>query len=292
MKILVTGAKGQLGRSIQACFPSEWNLFCTTSMELDISDRQSVIDAVSIFRPDCIINAAAYTAVDKAEAEPDIAKKVNTDGIKYLAEAAAIYNARLFHISTDYVFDGTSQIPYKEEDTPNPLSVYGTTKLAGEVAATQANPNTVIIRTSWVFSEYGNNFVKTMLKLGNQKKELNIVDDQYGCPTYAGDLALAILALIKNTSRDISGIYHYCGNEITTWHEFALKIFKYAYQIDALKAMPIVNPIPSVQYPVPAKRPHYSVMNCKKINAYGIDSSNWDSRLIQVITQLSKNGDL
>lgn len=282
MKVLITGAAGQLGRCILDQFPSTWELFAVNSSELDISQESSVSLMVSSIRPDAIINTAAYTAVDKAEAEPDRAHLINVEGARYLAKAALKCNAQLFHISTDYVFDGKTNHPYEESASTNPLGIYGRTKLDGEQAVISANPQATIIRTSWVFSEYGNNFVKTMLRLGLARNELNIVNDQYGCPTYAGDLAQAILDLI-NTKKNHAGIYHYCGDTITTWYAFALAIFEQAAQYNAATRKPKLSPITTIQYPTPAKRPAYSALDCHKIQSLGVRLSDWNHRLKHVI---------
>jgi dTDP-4-dehydrorhamnose reductase len=228
---------------------------------------------------DLIINCAAYTAVDKAEKEQELANQVNHLAVKQLAKIANNQQARLIHISTDYVFDGESDKPYIETDMPNPINVYGRTKLAGEKALQAAMPmNAFIIRTSWLYSEYGNNFVKTMLKLGKERDELSVVNDQMGSPTYAADLADAILEIIKHKKfRDVAQttqIYHYSNEGEISWHEFAKEIFKLA-EIDCK-----VSPIPTQQYPTPAKRPRNTLMNKDKIvKVFNIKISNWKTSL-------------
>ncbi|KAA8999853.1 dTDP-4-dehydrorhamnose reductase [Affinibrenneria salicis] len=273
MKILLTGSNGQLGRCFQDRLPAEWLVWATDSDKLDITSREKVLAAVKKFQPNVIVNAAAYTAVDKAESEPELADLVNKVGPQNLALAAESVGARLVHVSTDYVFDGTATVPYVETDKTNPLGVYGKTKLEGEIAVSHILPDAIIIRTAWVFSEYGNNFVKTMLRLAKDRDELGIVSDQLGCPTYAGDIANAIVQLI-NKNAD-AGIYHYCGNIEVSWYEFALEIFKYAETKRLLDKIPRLNPILTEQYITPAKRPGYSVLSCEKIKKYEVILSDW-----------------
>ncbi|AOR57985.1 dTDP-4-dehydrorhamnose reductase [Pectobacterium parmentieri] len=273
MKILLTGAKGQLGRCFQDRLPAEWEILATDSNELDITDLERVAEVVKNFQPDAIVNAAAYTAVDKAESEPEIAESINVHGPQNLAIVATKYNVRLVHVSTDYVFDGNATEPYNEDSATNPLSVYGNTKLAGEQAVTKIAPEAIIVRTAWVFSEYGNNFVKTMLRLAKERDSLSIVNDQRGCPTYAGDLAQAIIALLEKNAE--GGIYHYCGDEEVSWYEFAEEIFKVASKRNAISSAPILTAINTEEYPTPAKRPKYSTLDCFKINNLNITQSNW-----------------
>src|SRR5476649_2573864 len=218
MKILLTGSNGQLGLCFQDRIPEGWTLQATDSEELDITDRNKVFSSVSDYRPDVIVNAAAYTAVDKAETNAGMAALVNAVGPENLAIAAKEIGAMFFHISTDYVFDGTSKTPYLETDKTNPLGVYGKTKLDGEIAVLDVLPESIIIRTAWVFSEYGNNFVKTMLRLARERDTLSIVDDQRSSPTYAGDIAQAIIDIA--TVDDARGIYHFCGDREVSWKEF------------------------------------------------------------------------
>ncbi|MBN3217268.1 dTDP-4-dehydrorhamnose reductase [Pectobacterium polaris] len=281
MKILLTGANGQLGRCFQDRFPAEWGILATDSNQLDITDLERVEEVVKSFRPDAIVNAAAYTAVDKAESEPEIAENINVHGPHNLATVATKYNVRLVHVSTDYVFDGNATEPYSENSPTNPLSVYGKTKLEGEQAVTKASPEAIIVRTAWVFSEYGNNFVKTMLRLGKERDRLSIVGDQRGCPTYAGDLAQAIIALLQQNAT--GGIYHYCGDKEVSWFEFSEFIFKNAVINSVINTAPTLLPITTQQFPTPASRPQYSVLECEKINALSIPLSNWENSLKNII---------
>lgn len=286
MKVLLTGANGQLGHCFMDKFPIDWILLATDSQQLDITDNLAVNNFINEHRPDVIVNAAAYTAVDMAEDEQDLAYQINEIGPKNLATAAKKYNAKFIHVSTDYVFDGTKNIPYTEEDTTNPINIYGETKRNGEVAILNNNPSAIIIRTSWVFSEYGNNFVKTMLKLASNKSELSIINDQLGCPTYAGDIANTILTMIMNHCD--GGIYHYCGDQCVTWFKFATKIFLIANELNPLTTKKVVvKPILTSGYPTKAKRPLYSVLSMNKIEKIaGIKASDWNNALIHVISHI------
>ncbi|MDY4376090.1 dTDP-4-dehydrorhamnose reductase [Pectobacterium carotovorum] len=277
MKILLTGANGQLGRCFQDRLPAEWEILATDAAELDITDLAHIEKMVSTFRPDAIVNAAAYTAVDKAESEPELAAKINVTGPENLAIIASKQGIRLVHVSTDYVFDGNATEPYNEDSATNPLSVYGKTKLAGEQAVAKASSEAIIVRTAWVFSEYGNNFVKTMLRLGKERDALSIVGDQRGCPTYAGDLAQAIIALLQKNAT--GGIYHYSGDREVSWFEFAQVIFAAAVKKAVLNKAPVLTPITTTQYPTPAHRPAYSTLAGHKIKGLGITLSDWQRAL-------------
>ncbi|GKV95168.1 dTDP-4-dehydrorhamnose reductase [Pectobacterium aroidearum] len=281
MKILLTGANGQLGRCFQDRLPKDWQVYATDAAELDITNSDQVNAVVAHYQPDAIVNAAAYTAVDKAESEPELAERINAIGPANLATVAAKYKIRLIHVSTDYVFDGNATTPYSENTETNPLSVYGATKLAGEHAVTAALPDAIIVRTAWVFSEYGNNFVKTMLRLSQDRDTLNIVADQHGCPTYAGDLAQALIILLQHKA--VGGIYHYSGDKEVSWYQFAQAIFSVAINKSLLKQAPTLIPITTEQYPTPAHRPAYSTLACKKIEQEGITLSNWQNALQKVI---------
>lgn len=274
-KILVTGAGGQLGselRDIAPYFPQH-EFFFAGRKELDIADEKSIKNVFSVFAPDYCINCAAYTAVDKAETEKEQAFAVNATAVKNTAKASRQQATKLIHISTDYVFDGTATEPYKEEDTTNPLSVYGQSKLQGEIEVQKEAPSSVIIRTSWVYSSYGNNFVKTMLRLMQSRPEINVVDDQYGSPTYAADLAKALLDIIDKTNWQ-PGIYHYSNEGVTTWYGFAEAIKKMSGSACA------VHPITTDQYPTAAKRPRYSVLNKEKIKTvFHVQLPYWEESL-------------
>ena len=296
MRILVNGKNGQLGRSIQKIVNTGTKIgnnqnpndfIFVAREELDLRSEISIshyFDKNDKF--DIIINCAAYTAVDKAEKEKELANQVNHLAVKQLAKIANKQQARLIHISTDYVFDGESDKPYTETDETNPINVYGRTKLAGESALQALMPiNAVIIRTSWVYSEYGNNFVSTMLRLGRERDELSVVNDQMGSPTYAADLADAILEIIKHKEfRDVAQTtqtYNYSNEGEISWHEFAKEIFK----IEKIECE--VNSITSQQYPSPAKRPRNTFMKKDKIvKVFNIKISNWKSSLNTCMTIL------
>jgi dTDP-4-dehydrorhamnose reductase len=287
MRILVTGKNGQLGKSIHKIVTNNEqtdDFVFVGREELDLSNENNIARYFENNVFDIIINCAGYTAVDKAEEEQDLANQVNHLAVKQLAQIAKNQQAKLIHISTDYVFDGESDQPYTETDVTNPVNVYGKTKLAGEQALQEAMPtNAIIIRTSWVYSEYGNNFVKTMLRLGGERDELNVVSDQIGSPTYATDLAGVILEIIQNKSFKEEGqttqIYHYSNEGEISWHEFAKEIFKIA-KIDC-KA----NPIVTEQYPMPAQRPKNTSMNKDKImKTFNANPVPWKDSLEKCLT--------
>lgn len=284
MKVLLTGANGQLGRCFQDRLPDGWSVLATDTDSLDITDEAQVQATVKSWQPDAIVNAAAYTAVDKAESEPELAARINVAGPEYLARAARQLGARFIHVSTDYVFDGTATRPYSETDATHPLGVYGQTKLDGERAVLKVNPAAQIVRTAWVFSEYGNNFVKTMLRLGRDRDTLGVVADQRGCPTYAGDIADAIISLLQQQAD--AGLYHFCGDEEVSWHDFAGAIFTIAGEQQLLTRTPVVNAITTEQYPTPAARPAYSTLDCGKIARLGIQPSAWREALGVIIPKL------
>ncbi len=285
IKVLVTGANGQLGQCLQDRFPAHWDILAVDSDRLDITDVDQVTACVAEFKPDIIMNAAAYTAVDKAETEQALCQRVNVEGARNLAQAAQLFSAKFIHISTDYVFDGTATQPYTENIPTNPQSVYGETKLAGEIAVTQVCPESVIIRTAWVFSEYGNNFVKTMLKLGKARDTFGVVSDQIGCPTYAGDLAQAMIDIVMK-GQFVPGIYHFCGDIAVSWYEFAVCIFEKAAATGQYSATPVVKAITTADYPTPAQRPHYSVLDCHKIIQLGIAPSDWKQALHNIMEKI------
>lgn len=292
MKILVTGANGQLGRCLADVMKDvDAEFFFLDKTQMDLSSPDDVRSQLDKFKPDFVVNAAAYTAVDKAESEPELAQLINATSPEVMALWCHANNAGFIHVSTDYVFDGSGSVPYTENDAVNPTSVYGRTKLAGEVAILKVNPAAIIIRTAWVFSEYGHNFVKTMLRLGAQRDELKVVADQIGCPTYAGDLALAIKKLISKVQNlsCYGGIYHFCGDKALTWCDFAKQIFITAKTKSVLTKDIVVFPISTSEYPTPAKRPAYSVLNNQKIALhFGIAPSDWSLALERVTKLLSE----
>ncbi|RRZ94548.1 dTDP-4-dehydrorhamnose reductase [Erwinia sp. 198] len=287
MKVLLTGASGQVGSCFQDLAKEKFpqvELLATDRSQLDITDAAAVDRLVAQFQPNVIFNAAAYTAVDRAESDPEGAWNVNVQAVENIALAAQRYHAFFVHISTDYVFNGESDTPWLEDHPCDPQSVYGSTKLAGEKAALSCEQS-IVLRTSWVFSEYGNNFLKTMLRLGKERPGLSIIDDQRGCPTYAGDIASAVMEIIFAVSRP-TGIYHYSGVGEVSWYGFANAIFQKAFTIGLLEKMPELSPIPTAQFPTPAKRPKYSVMSTDKIAAAGIKPVSWPPRVDYVLQKL------
>ena len=274
--ILVTGANGQLGSEIRELSSDyENNCFFTDRNELDISNLEAVKNYVDKNSIDVIINCAAYTAVDKAEDDESNADAVNNVAVKYLSQVSKDRNIKLIHISTDYVYDGKNYKPYTEDDIVNPNSVYGKTKLAGEKAMQDINPsNSIIIRTSWVYSSFGANFVKTMLRLGKEKEQLGVIFDQVGTPTYAKDLAKAILEIIPNISNEKIEIYNYSNEGVLSWYDFAKEIMRMA-KLDCK-----INPIETKEYPTPATRPHFSLLNKSKIKqTFNITIPYWKNSL-------------
>ena len=278
MVVLVTGANGQLGQAIQSIvdnYPSIDFVFCSSS-DLDITNSANCEAIFKQYKPQFCINAAAYTAVDKAESEPEKAHLINVTGAKNVAEVCKQYNTILLHISTDFVFDGTAKKPYTEDDVPNPIGVYGQTKLDGEIAIQNTWNKHFIIRTSWVYSPFGNNFMKTMIRLGNEKDELSVVSDQIGTPTNAIDLAEVLLFIVENQKMKIKsfGIYHFSNKGECSWYDFAKEIFTLNHIQINLKS------IPTEAYPTSAKRPKYSVLDKTKITTtFGIPINNWKESL-------------
>ena len=283
--ILVTGSNGQLGNELKSLIQTNdaFTFHFHDIDTLDITDQEAINVFFNTHPVNLIINCAAYTAVDKAESEPEQAILVNQKAVGLLDNAAKKYNCRIIHISTDYVFDGTKNTPYKEEDKTNPVSIYGKSKLAGEKALTPNN--TIIIRTSWLYSSFGNNFVKTMLRLSKEKNEIKVIFDQTGTPTYATDLAEAILSIVMYARDDkfYPGIYHYANEGVTSWYDFAKAIFAHE------KANCEVIPIETHELPMPAKRPFYSVLNKKKIkNTYNITVPYWRNSLEKCLEKISQ----
>ena len=274
-KILITGAKGQLGTELGKLLP---HAVKTDYDTLDITNEDAVRKFVKFNDIDTIVNCAAYTAVDKAEDDVDNAHNLNVCGPQNLARCGV----KMVHISTDYVFDGTAHTPYKPSDKPNPISVYGKTKLAGEKAAFVGNTApTIVIRTAWLYSPYGNNFVKTMLRLGAEKTDINVVNDQIGTPTYAGDLARAIVKILPQINADNSGIYHFTDEGVCSWYDFATEIMNMS------GSQCNVHPIPTSKYPTRATRPAYSVLDKTDIkDVFGIEIPHWRKSLDACLKQL------
>ena len=280
MVVLVTGANGQLGQSLQFIaknYPELHFVFCSSS-DLDITNLESCQAVFLKIKPNYCINAAAYTAVDKAESEPEKANLINVIGPKNLAAVCKEFSSVLLHISTDFVFDGSKNIPYNETDIPNPTGVYGQTKLDGEKAIQAVFENYYIIRTSWVYSQFGNNFMKTMLRLASERDSISVVNDQIGTPTNAVDLANALIQIILTDNRqpttDNFGVYNFSNEGQCSWYDFAKEIFK----INNIKID--LKPIPTSSFPTPAKRPKYSVLDKTKINStFGLEIKNWELSL-------------
>ena len=282
-KFLITGAKGQVGHCLVQQLTGKVDILALDRDELDISNQAAVLRTVAEFKPDVIINAAAHTAVDKAETEVELSEDINVKGPLYLAQAANQVGALILHISTDYVFNGEGSHEYKESDATGPQGVYGRTKLAGEIAIQQANPRSIILRTAWVFGEHGYNFVKTMLRLAKDRDTLGVVGDQFGGPTYAGDIASVLINIanqILEGKEDAFGIYHFTGKPYVSWNDFAKAIFSEAVSQQVITKAPVVNSITTRDYPTPAKRPANSRLDLSKIKqTFGIEPSDWQKAL-------------
>ena len=289
MKILVFGSKGQLGQCLYDQLSHTDNeVLYTSRVQIDIADFEETKNKILDVAPDLVINATAYTAVDKAEEEHQAADRINHLAVANIASICNQLDCWLIHVSTDYVFDGNSEVPYKEDNPTNPQGVYGGSKLKGEVAIEASGCKYLIIRTAWVYSEYGNNFLKTMLQLGADRDELSIVGDQIGCPTYAQDIAKTIVSILSllDLKGSSLGIYHYCGDEPCSWYGFACAIFLEA-EVQELKTPSYVKLITTADYPTPAIRPAYSVLDCTKIEScFDVTSSSWRDGIKIVINRL------
>lgn len=282
MKILITGSNGQLGNELRLLenHNRQHAFFFTDVEELDITNKTAVLNYVQDNQIELIINCAAYTAVDRAENDEPVARLINALAVLNLGEVASEVGAKIIHVSTDYVFSGKAFLPYKETDSPNPVSAYGRTKLEGEQLLQQACADAVIIRTAWLYSEFGNNFVKTMIRLGKERDSLNVVYDQVGSPTYAADLAAAIMTIV-NADKWVAGIYHFTNEGVCSWYDFTIAIHQLAgIQCD-------INPIRSEQYPTPTERPHYSVLDKQKIrDTYEVNVPHWYEALQRCIEKM------
>ena len=282
MNILITGCNGQLGNEIQLLQAqyAQHTWFNTDVNELDITDKAAIERFVEANEIDGIVNCAAYTAVDKAESDPQLARKLNAEAPAFLAEAVAKRGGWMVQVSTDYVFNGTKHTPYVETDEPCPNSVYGQTKLEGEQAVSKLCPNAMIIRTAWLYSEFGNNFVKTMIRLGREREQLGVIFDQVGTPTYAHDLAMVIMTAIDNGIKP--GVYHFSNEGVTSWYDFTKSI----HRLSGINTCQ-VSPLHTAEYPTPACRPAYSVLDKTKIKAaYGIEIPHWEESLAKCIAKL------
>ena len=283
--ILVTGSDGQLGSELKELSPQyQAEFFFTDKIALDITNQDKIQEYIHNNKINTIINCAAYTMVDKAEKDRESANLINNKAVEYLATIAKKENIKLIHISTDYVFNGKNHKPYIEEDSVAPNSIYGQTKLDGELALQKINPkNSIIIRTSWVYSSFGANFVKTMLRLGKEKDSLGVIFDQVGTPTYAKDLATTILDILPQIKNDTVEIYHYSNEGVLSWYDFAKEIMRMA-KLDCS-----INPIETKEYPTPATRPHYSLLNKSKIkNKFNIEIPFWKDSLDQCLKNMGE----
>jgi len=288
MRVLITGCNGQVGHCLTEQLNRKENtvVLALTREDLDITDSVAVNKITLKFNPNVIINAAAYTAVDNAEKEVELSYKINRDGPKYLAESAQKINAAMLHISTDYVFSGDKDGQYHPEDPTEPQGIYGKSKLAGELAVAAACDKHIVLRTAWVFGEHGNNFVKTMLRLGKDRNALSIVGDQFGGPTYAGDIAGALIEIATQIEQKKTveyGIYHFSGFPHVSWFEFAQTIFNTAKIQNLFDKTPVLTSISTADYPTPAKRPANSKLATNKIvESFGIEASDWQAALSRV----------
>ena len=285
MKVLVTGAGGMTGAElVRQAREKGWEVAAFTRAELDVTDAGAVEGAIGRERPDVVFNAAAYTAVDAAENSPELAMAVNAAGAGNISRAARISGAGVIHISTDYVFDGTSRKPYRPDDRPAPINVYGESKLAGELAVKDECPNHVIVRTSWVFAHEGKNFVRTMLRVANERREIRVVNDQHGCPTSSADLAAALIRVAEfMMEAQVVGTFHFCNANPTTWYEFADAIF------DARGGdRPKLIPISTEEFPTPAQRPRWSVLDTSSFEkTFGMMPRPWRAALKDTMEKLS-----
>lgn len=285
MKVLITGCNGQVGHCLVKQLENKAEILALDVDKLDITNKDQVFNTVLEFKPDFIINAAAHTAVDKAEEQEDLSYKINRDGPLFLAQAAKQVDACILHISTDYVFEGNKSGIYTEQDPTGPQGVYGASKLAGELAVQENNPKHIILRTAWVFGEHGNNFIKTMLRLGRDRDALSIVGDQFGGPTYAGDIANALIDIatqVQNGSTEW-GIYHFSGEPHVSWFEFAQAIFQQAEDKKVLDKTPTLTSIITSEFPTAAKRPENSKLDCSKIKSiFDIEASDWKMALNRI----------
>ncbi len=292
MRLAVTGKNGQVVSALQALASDELEIVALGRPELDLAQPETVLKALREVKPDVVVSAAAYTAVDKAESEQDIAFAVNRDGARAVAQAASDIGIPVIHLSTDYVFDGTKDTAYVESDPTGPTSVYGRSKLEGERAVSEATDNYVVLRTAWVYSEYGNNFVKTMLRLSENRDEINVVADQFGCPTSANDIAAAVVTIARKLAEDVSaplrGVFHLSGTGETNWANFAKQIFALSAE-NGGKSI-VVNDITTEQYPTPARRPANSRLDCSKLEeVYGIKLPSWQTSTRAVVTALAQS---
>jgi dTDP-4-dehydrorhamnose reductase len=286
MKVLITGKGGQLAWELAQLAPQGYEIISTSRNELDITNESAVSEFIAVTKPDLVINAAAYTAVDKAEEDINTAYAVNKLGIRYIANACKTYSTRVLHVSTDFVFDGTNSKPYLPDSTPNPINVYGASKLAGDIALQSILPETsVIVRTAWVYSTTGNNFVKSMLRLMREKPQLNIIYDQVGTPTWAKGLAQWLWAVAKHP--EITGMYHWTDAGVASWYDFAIAIQELAVEKGLLTEKIPVLPIPAKSYPTAARRPEFSVIDKTSAEEVsGLNTVHWRKQLSSMLDEI------
>ena len=287
MKVLVTGAGGQVGRALVGSVPPQVQLIAVGHQELDITDAAAVMSCLRAHTPDVVVNAAAHTAVDRAESEPELARRINTQGAEYLALAARDIRARLLHLSTDFVFDGTASRPYRPDSPTHPLSVYGLTKRDGEQVVLATLPQqAVVLRTSWVYAAQGANFVRTMLRLMASNRSVRVVADQVGTPTAASSVAQAVWKVVENPG--LAGIHHWSDAGVASWYDLAVAIAEEGAQLGLLPAGVSVNPIATEDYPTPARRPAYSVLDKSSLVAAGIVPLHWRAQLRSVLGEIKR----
>jgi dTDP-4-dehydrorhamnose reductase len=287
MKVVITGKGGQLAWELEQLAPQDYEVISVGINELDITDELLVSDFIANTKPDLVINAAAYTAVDKAEEDIETAYAVNELGTKYLANACKLINARILHVSTDFIFDGSNTTPYQTDAIPNPINIYGASKLAGDIALQEILPEaSVIVRTAWVYSVNGNNFVKSMLRLMQEKPQLGIIYDQIGTPTWAKGLAQWLWAVA--TKPEVTGVYHWTDAGIASWYDFAIAIQQLGIEKGLLKEAIPVLPIPTSAYPTPAKRPAFSVIDKSSAEGVsGVQTIHWRKQLSSMMDDLA-----
>ena len=290
MRVLVTGGSGQLGYEVARGFGLQGHeVYAPSREQMNFASPEEVAFTVRAYAADWVINCAAYTQVDKAESEPDKAFTVNRDSAAALARSVADYGGRLLHVSTDFIFDGTQASPYSEHDKANPLGVYGQSKLEGELAVLDALPAATVLRTAWVYGVYGHNFVKTMLRVAATGKPLRVVNDQIGSPTWTTDIAAAILALV---GKEKPGVFNYTNAGETSWHGFAVAILEEALALGFDVKTKVVEPIPASEYPTPARRPAYSVLDTNKIKkSLGLSIPQWRDSLVNMLKELQTCAD-
>jgi dTDP-4-dehydrorhamnose reductase len=288
MRCLVIGASGQLGQALQATMPAKTDLVAPARSVCDLTNADHLNQWLGEIRPDVILNAAAYTAVDSAESDEANARLINATGVGRLAQAARHHGARLVHVSTDFVFDGETSKPYTPDDEPNPLNAYGRTKREGELAVLQSGANALIVRTAWVYFERGRNFVHTMLHLMRERNEVRVVTDQIGAPTYARNLARALWFLAEKPA---IGLYHFTDNGVASWYDFAVAIREEATAAGIVRNPAPIVPVATDDYPTPARRPRFSVLdNSKTWSALGTTGQHWREALREMLARIDRNG--